>query len=201
VVADPHRDSIHIKAEPELVFDYFTLPEALTRWMGDRAVLDPRPGGEFTLYVGDKCIEGRYVEFDRPRRIVITWGRRGSPSFPSSSSTLEVELTPEADGTRVDIVHHGLPENEAAQHALGWRLYLARLRGLGSGIAVKAPVGPGRLRVKSPLKGGIQREFRHRRCEKSRGKGQDRPRGGRVCVPLPVAPSRAVSSLSARASG
>ena len=33
-----------------IVFEYFTKPDALSfGGMGDRAVLDPRPGGEFTL--------------------------------------------------------------------------------------------------------------------------------------------------------
>jgi uncharacterized protein YndB with AHSA1/START domain len=132
VVAEPYRDSIHIDAEPELVFDYFTRPEALVRWMGDRAVLDPRPGGEFTLFFGDECVEGRYVELDRPRRLVIAWGRRGSGELPPSSSILEVQLTPEDGGTRVQIVHRGLPESEAHRHALGWQHYLARLEILGS---------------------------------------------------------------------
>ena len=82
MAGEPYRDSILITAESALVFDYFTKPEAIVRWMGDRAVLDPRPGGEFTLYFGDRCVEGRYLEIDRPRRLVIAWGRRGSSNFP-----------------------------------------------------------------------------------------------------------------------
>lgn len=133
MAAEPYRDSILIAAEPDLVFEYFTKPEALVRWMGDRAVLDPRPGGEFTLYFGDRCVEGRYLEIDRPRRLVIGWGRRGSKHFPPSTSTLEVLLVPEDRGTRVHVVHHGLPESEVPRHALGWRHYLARLQILGAG--------------------------------------------------------------------
>src|SRR5262249_27760626 len=102
--------------------------------MGDRAVLDPRPGGEFTLQFDDRVVEGRYVEVDRPRRLVITWGRQGSREMPPFSSTLEVSFTPEAGGTRVSIAHHGLPQSEAARHALGWQHYLGRLRTLGAGI-------------------------------------------------------------------
>ena len=128
MAAEPYRDSIMIAAEPPVVFAYFTKPEALVRWMGDRAVLDPRPGGEFTLFFGDKCVEGRYLELDPTRRLVIAWGRRGSPSFPPLASTLEVLLTAEDGGTRVDIVHHGLPDDEVSRHALGWKHYLARLR-------------------------------------------------------------------------
>ncbi len=142
MVAEPYRDSIHIEAEPEVVFDYFTKPEALIRWMGDRAVLDPRPGGEFTIYMGDKRIEGRYVELDRPRRLVIKWGRRGSREMPPESSTLEVLFAREGDGTRVSIIHSGLPTSEAARHQLGWRHYLRRLAVVGSGGVVDAHVVP-----------------------------------------------------------
>ena len=133
MAAEPYRESIHIAAEPAIVFEYFTKPDALVRWMGDRAVLDPRPGGEFTLYFGDRCVEGRYVEVDRPRRLVISWGRRGSRELPAFASTLEVFFTPEGEGTLVRIVHHGLPEGEATRHALGWQHYLARLQLVGSG--------------------------------------------------------------------
>ena len=133
MAAEPYRDSIYISAEPELVFEYFTKPEALIRWMGDRAELEPRPGGQFTLWFGERCVEGRYVEVDRPRRLVITWGRRGSRELPSGSSTLEVIFTAEDRGTRVSIVHDGLPEVARPRHALGWQHYLPRLRILGDG--------------------------------------------------------------------
>jgi len=142
VAADPYRDSIHIDAEPEIVFDYFTKPEALVQWMGDRVVLDPRPGGEFTLYFDDRCVQGRYVEIERPRRLVITWGRRGSREMPPFSSTLEVSFAAEGNGTRVSMVHSGLPETEAPRHALGWRHYLGRLQALGSGEGLEPHAVP-----------------------------------------------------------
>jgi uncharacterized protein YndB with AHSA1/START domain len=142
VAADPYRDSIFIEAAPDLVFDYFTRPEALVRWMGDRAVLDPKPGGEFTLWFDERCVQGRYVEVDRPRRLVITWGRRGSREMPPFSSTLEVSFMPEAGGTRVSVVHSGLPHSEAQRHALGWAHYLGRLRTLGSGREPEAHSTP-----------------------------------------------------------
>ncbi len=133
MAAEPYQDSIHIDAVPSVVFSYFTKPEALASWMGDRAILDPRPGGRFTVYFADKAVEGRYVEIDPPRRLVITWGRARSRTFPPHTSTLEVTLTPEAGGTRVAIVHTGLPDSEAPRHALGWQHYLARLAIVGSG--------------------------------------------------------------------
>jgi uncharacterized protein YndB with AHSA1/START domain len=127
VVADPYHDSIHIAAEPDLVFDYFTEAEALARWIGDRATVDPRPGGQFTVIFGDRTVEGRYLEVERPKRLVISWGRAGSRDFPPASSVLEITLTPSDNGTLVAIVHTGLPDSELHRHALGWEHYLRRL--------------------------------------------------------------------------
>jgi uncharacterized protein YndB with AHSA1/START domain len=125
---EPYRDSIHIAAEPQVVFEYFVDPAALVRWMGDEAVLDPRPGGQFTLVIGDRTVEGRYLHVEPPRRVVISWGRRGSLELPPEASILEVDLTEEDGGTRVSITHTGLPDSESTRHALGWRHYLGRLR-------------------------------------------------------------------------
>jgi hypothetical protein len=52
---------------------------------------------------------------------------------------------PAGNGTRVSIVHHGLPSSEARRHALGWRHYLARLRLVGEGKGVDAHVTPPEL--------------------------------------------------------
>ena len=126
--AEPYRDSIYIAAAPEAVFDYFIRPELLVRWMGDEAVLEPRPGGLFRLVIGPRTVEGRYVSVDRPHRVVISWGRRGSRQLPPGKSVLEVNLAAEAGGTRVSVVHSGLPDSERPRHALGWRHYLDRLK-------------------------------------------------------------------------
>ncbi len=136
--ADHHSASVHVEASPEVVFDYFTDPAALTRWMGDRAILDPRPGGRFTVVFGDRTVEGRYVHVDRPRRLVVTWGRAGSTSLPPGSSELEVTFTPAGDGTLVSLRHSGLPHTELHRHALGWEHYLARL----ALVAAGADAGP-----------------------------------------------------------
>jgi uncharacterized protein YndB with AHSA1/START domain len=119
--------SVHIAAEPAQVFDYFTRPEAIVRWMGDYAVLDPRPDGEFTLDINGVPVRGRYLEVEPPRRLVISWGHAGSERLPPGASTVEITLTPEGEGTTVLVVHRDLPELEARQHALGWRHFLERL--------------------------------------------------------------------------
>jgi uncharacterized protein YndB with AHSA1/START domain len=136
VDADAFVGSIHVEAPCEVVFEYFTRADALAEWMGDRAIVDPRPGGLFIVFFEERAVEGRYVEVEPPRRLVVTWGRSGSPTFPPHESTLEVTLTPERGGTRVDIVHTGLPPSERERHALGWRYYLERLAAVGAGRPV-----------------------------------------------------------------
>jgi uncharacterized protein YndB with AHSA1/START domain len=133
VTAEPFRHSVHIAAEPEQVFEYFTRPESIVRWMGDYAVLDPRPDGEFTLDINGVPVRGRYLELDPPRRLVLSWGHSGSDTLPPGASTVEITLIRDDDGTTVHVVHRDLPELERRQHALGWPHFLERLVVAGAG--------------------------------------------------------------------
>ena len=119
---------VHIDADPALVYDYFTRPEAMVRWMGDAARLEAKPGGDFKVDVHGACVRGRYVELDPPHRLVIAWGYAGSDRLPPGASTVEVRLTAEAGGTSVELEHRDLPADDVAGHAAGWSHYLDRLR-------------------------------------------------------------------------
>jgi uncharacterized protein YndB with AHSA1/START domain len=161
MTAEPFTHSVHIAAAPERVFDYFTRPEAIVTWMGDYARLDPRPGGVFHVDINGVPVRGRYLEVDRPRRLVISWGHAGSDVLPPESSTLEVTLTARQGGTIVTVVHRGLPDFEAVQHAIGWPHFLARLAIVAAGgdpgpdpfsarAAPAADAGPARSLAASP---------------------------------------------------
>jgi uncharacterized protein YndB with AHSA1/START domain len=129
MTADPITAEVHVEAPPERVFDYFTQPEKMLRWMGDWAALTPEPDGEFSVDVGGVAVRGRYLELDPPKRLLISWGHEGSDRLPPGSSRLEIVLTPDARGTRVEIVHSGLPDPESVEHRRGWGHFLARLAG------------------------------------------------------------------------
>jgi len=77
------------------------------------------------------------VEVIPYRRVVFTWGweggKEGSSPVPPGSSTVEITLTPDGDGTIVRLVHRDLPEGERDKHAQGWELYLDRLAVVASG--------------------------------------------------------------------
>ena len=121
---------ISIAASPETIWDFLVDPMKATSWMGTETSFDPRPGGEYRVEVisGETAI-GEFVELDRPRRLVFTWGwRNGANGVPEGSSTVEIELVPEADGTMLRFRHSGLPDAEATErHGHGWDHYLERL--------------------------------------------------------------------------
>ena len=73
-----YATSIEIGASPEEVFEYLVTPGGMTAWMGQRAVLDPCPDGAFDVDVAGSPIRGRYLEVDRPHRLVVSWGVAGS---------------------------------------------------------------------------------------------------------------------------
>jgi len=133
-----------IAARPATVFRYFTDPSRFRLWLGVDAELDPQPGGIFRVHMTGKTnvfTRGEFVEIRPPERVVFTWGwepLRGMPeemaSVPPGSSTVEVTLTPDGDGTILRLRHSGLPAPQAGVfHNDGWTMSLDRLVVLAAG--------------------------------------------------------------------
>ena len=124
-----------IAASPETVFDYLVDPVRFVLWMGVAANLDPRPGGGYHITVGpDAVAAGEYRVVDPPRRLVFTWGWRGDPDVPAGSTTVEILLTPDEEGTRLELRHSGLPGKQSrTRHSEGWEMFLDRLTALIGG--------------------------------------------------------------------
>lgn len=107
-----YATSIEIDAPPTKVFDYLTTEAGMTAWMGQHAELDPQPGGGFAVDIAGYPIRGRYLHVEAPTRVVVSWGVAGSADLPAGASTVEFKLTAIEHGTRVDLIHSGLPETE-----------------------------------------------------------------------------------------
>lgn len=123
-----YATSIEIDAPPATVFEYLTTDAGMTAWMGQHAELEPHPGGGFAVDIAGYPIRGRYLQVEPPTRVVVSWGVAGSAELPAGASTVEFRLTPIERGTRVDLIHSGLPETELEGHAAGWNHFLPRLR-------------------------------------------------------------------------
>lgn len=126
-VAEPITHEIRIQARPETVYEFLTDPDKMARWKGTSAELDPRPGGIYRVEIGRTIVVGQYVELEPPRRVVFTWGWEGNDAVPPGSSTVEVTLTPDGDGTILHLVHRDLPAAARAEHDGGWSHFLPRL--------------------------------------------------------------------------
>ena len=128
-----------IDASPETVWAFLVEPEKAMRWMGVEARLDPRPGGEYYCHVIDNHVaRGEFVEVDRPRRLVYTFGwepeENNAGAVPVGSTTIEIELEPDGDGTLLRFRHSGFESPAAAgMHRHGWEHYLGRLATAAAG--------------------------------------------------------------------
>ena len=130
---DAVEKEVRTAARPETVFSFFTDPDKMLRWKGIKPTLDPRPGGVYFVDMNGKDrASGKYVEIVPHSRVVFTWGWEDS-HVPPGSTTVEVTLRSDGDGTIVRLRHIDLPEDQRAQHAEGWEHYLARLASAASG--------------------------------------------------------------------
>ncbi|EHB45341.1 Activator of Hsp90 ATPase 1 family protein [Mycolicibacterium rhodesiae JS60] len=122
---------ITIQADIEHVFDMLVDPALFVRWMADEALLDPTPGGVLRWkHPNGDTVSGRYVDIERPTRLVFTYGwERTDVGIPPGSTTVEINLTTHPDGsTLLELVHSGLEDRAADAHQGGWAHYLDRLR-------------------------------------------------------------------------
>jgi uncharacterized protein YndB with AHSA1/START domain len=129
---------ILIDAKPETVWELLTDQNEATRWMGQAAEFDLRPGGVYRVEViPGNTARGECVEIEEPRRLVYTWGWEtggSADSVPPGSSTIEYELEAKGAGTLLRFRHTELPSAEsAASHTQGWDHYFARLATVAAG--------------------------------------------------------------------
>lgn len=105
-------------APPERVFDAFLDVKVARRFMfatetGDmvRAEIDPRVGGRyvFTDRRDGEDVEhtGTYLEIDRPRRLVFTFGVE---KYSKDLDRVTIEITPDGGGSRLTLTHEMKPE-------------------------------------------------------------------------------------------
>lgn len=119
--------SCWLPVPPSEAFALVTEPAKLRRWLMVAGTIDLRVGGEVHLVVAPGAhAVGRVTELEAGRRFAYTHGWVGDDEMPPGSTSVEVRLDPEGDGTRVTIRHHGIPASHDDMRA-GWADFLARL--------------------------------------------------------------------------
>jgi uncharacterized protein YndB with AHSA1/START domain len=120
----------------EKVFDAWLDPKVAGRFLfatpsGQmiRAETDPRVGGAFVFVdkrpdMGEVLHTGEYLEIDRPRRLVFTFG---VPAYAPGLTRVEIEITPTAAGCDVRLTQCDTPEAWVEQSTEGWSMILSAL--------------------------------------------------------------------------
>jgi uncharacterized protein YndB with AHSA1/START domain len=98
--------------------------------------IDARVGGGFGIVRrDDRDIEhvGRYLEIDRPRKLVFTFA---VPAFSPAETLVIIDIVPAAQGCELTLTHeHVLPE-WADRTAQGWGMILD---GLARAVNISTP--------------------------------------------------------------
>lgn len=132
-----------IAAPPDVVYSYLTESSRWSRWQGKEATIEAVPGGIFAMKMPNGAIaRGQFVELIPDQKVVFTWGWVDHPGVPPGSSTVEIEISKEGDGSLVTLTHHGLQEDEVHIHTIGWNHYLPRLAAVAEGRQVEPDSGP-----------------------------------------------------------
>lgn len=118
-----------LKAPAEQIFDLWTKPDLLVRWMSPypgavhcKASCDLRPGGAFSLAMSsaesNRDVSGTYLQIDRPRKLVFTWT---GPLTNYENTLVTVELYSDGDETDLVLTHERLPTPAIHDgHTRGW---------------------------------------------------------------------------------
>lgn len=134
------RATHRYNAAPERVFDAWLDPKLAGKFLfatptGEmvRVEIDARVGGKFRITdrrpgEGDIDHVGTYLEIDRPRRLVFTFG----DDLAFDATTVTVEIVVAGDGCELTLTHDGVLEQWAEQTSGGWTMIL---EGLGTAIS------------------------------------------------------------------
>ncbi len=93
---------------------------------GSTATSEPRVGSSYSAW--DGYISGEHLELEPGKRVVQSWR---TTEFPEDSpdSVLEVLFVTDPDGTRLTLVHSGIPDGQGETYHEGWQSrYFAPMR-------------------------------------------------------------------------
>ncbi|MBL8548440.1 MAG: SRPBCC domain-containing protein [Hyphomonadaceae bacterium] len=138
---DPTRKLVMTRrfdASPERVFDAWTRSDLVAKWLFTGPTSEthnvdfaPRVDAKWTIQDRrggvDYTAQGWFLEVDRPRRLVFTFGM---PQFADEYDRIIVELAPDGAGTLMTFTQEGVRATykDGAEH--GWNLMFMGLKQL-----------------------------------------------------------------------
>lgn len=125
--------SRHFDASPERVFDAWLDPTRAAKFLfatpaGEivKVEIDARVGGGFLIVdrrpeVGDAEHFGRYVEIDRPRRLVLDFAVEKDMK---DATRVTIKVKPIGEGCDLSLTHEGVWQDYAERTQGGWTMIL-----------------------------------------------------------------------------
>ncbi len=111
-----------IPATPEEIYLALTTEVTIRLWTGDLVEIDPREGGEFSLW--DSSITGKFITLEPSQKIVQEWyfGEQ------EEKSIVTIKLHEHKKGTSFEVNHTNIPDDAYDEIVEGWDLeYVASL--------------------------------------------------------------------------
>ncbi len=142
--ADEIRREVLLDAPIEKVWASLTDPKHLSKWFGDSAEIDLRPGGRarFGWSEFNDTVEAIIEVVESPTRFSFRWESVRDTPVEEASTLVEFVLEPVDTGTRLTLVESGfvtVPEAAYQQryddNSSGWTVELNDLAGYLSGVS------------------------------------------------------------------
>jgi uncharacterized protein YndB with AHSA1/START domain len=126
---------MEIARPPAEVWAALTTAEGLSSWFGDKASIDPRPGGVGQMtFSNGYTVSMRVERVEEPTVFGYTWQIYGLPEDDPRRTYVEFTLEPTGSGTRLTVIESGfsqLPEDIYRKaydaNAEGWMSELGEL--------------------------------------------------------------------------
>jgi len=106
-----------INATPEEVFAALTNPFTIELWSGYPAQMEAKDGTEFSIFDGD--ISGRNISITENKQLVQEWYFGDRPE----QSIVTINLQAHKLGTKVNLEHTNVPDEELDDFTEGWNEY------------------------------------------------------------------------------
>jgi uncharacterized protein YndB with AHSA1/START domain len=115
---DSFTVSALLSASPRRIYTAWMSGKEHSAMTGGNARVTAKVGGRFSAW--DGYISGKTLKLTPYSRIVQGWRTTDFPE-DSPDSRLEILLKPEGKGTRITLVHSGLPRGQTGGYKKGWK--------------------------------------------------------------------------------
>ena len=179
------RMTRHFNAPPVAVFALWSRPELVSRWWASSHVfrltnceMELRVGGAWRL----TTVKGDTVEHPHGayHRIEMNRAMTMSYAYPDTDfhTVLSIELTPEQDGTRLDLLQTGFPDDRSCDdHKGGWS---AVMHMMSEALAAAHGLGAYLPSLSQEQVDGVARDFEAARARHEEEMQKRRQEGGKL---------------------